>query len=655
MPLRRIALLIAALLIVGAWAAHYGQWPVFPRLAVPQPTKLLELLRAFAALAVLNLAAVGAARPLDRHLSSGSRLRGAVLRLAAGFALLGTALAVLGVAGFFRPPMVLGLVAVAAIVGLPSLRRGLAVIAARPLPRSSVALLAAVFALFALPVLHAFVPLYGWDALTYHLALPDWFLRTGRVGFDRASIYTSFPLLTEMLYAAALALRGPSIAKLVHLESGVLALLLVADLARAHAPRAWPLAALAIAADPTFLWEATVAYSDLPLLLFSTATLEALLATRDDPGPTPLLRVALFSGACAATRYPGLLLPVALGVAWTLSPWMSLRSRRALAVALITGVGAFLLPWLVRNTLATGNPLAIGAFHPLFLRQMFRFNHDIGMGHGPLALLLGPVNVSLRAEPNHYTHGFGYLVGPLHLVGAVAILLAPRSPLRRSLALAAALFFVGWFVSVQEARYLLPLGPVLAIGAAAALEDLLRESSPRAWAAPWAVALLSLALAWSVFSPSLGPVVRVALGPIAPSRVERLEPAARLGETLRQQLPPGARVLSLFESRAWYLRGFDQVFFHVNQGAPSWAELHDARVRGRLCAWLSDRGVTHVLINSTMYQRTPPTAVGPYQDADIMADMRATLRLLQQSATVAFREQGIVVYALDPARCIDAP
>jgi hypothetical protein len=653
MPLRRAALLIVAMVIVGAWGVRHGQWPVLPQPAIPRLEKLVELLRALAALAVVNLAAVGASTPVARYLSTGGRLRQSVLRVAAGFALLGTALAVVGVAGFFHPPVVLGVVVVAALAGLPSLRDALQGLSRQAPPRDTARLLAGVLALMALPALHAFVPRYGWDALTYHLALPEWFLRTGRVGLDRASVYTSFPLLTEMLYAAGLALHGPAIAKLLHLECGALALLLVADLARAHAPRAWPLAVLAVAADPTFLWETTVAYSDLSLLLFGTATLEALLAARADPGRSPLLRAALFTGACAATRYPGLLLPAALGAAWMLRPEIPLSRRRGLALALAAGVALLLLPWFARNALATGNPIAAGAFHPLFLRQMLRFNHDIGMGHGPLALLMAPVNVTLIALPNHYSGGFGYVVGPLHLVGALALAIAPASPVRRALGIAAALYLLGWFLSVQEARYLLPLGPVLALGAATAVDDLLRDATPRARLASWGVALVALALTWSVFSPSLGPVLRVALGSIAPSRVERLEPAERLGDALRQGLPRGARVLSLFESRAWHLRGIDTVFFHVNQGAPSWAELHDARVQGRLCAWLRGRGVTHVLVNTTMYQRTPPTAVDGYGDADIVADMRETLRLMRRAATVAFREEGMTVFALDRERCVD--
>lgn len=653
MPRRRAALLIVAVFIVGAWGVRHAHWPVLPRLALPELAKLVDIVRAMACLAILNLAAVGASAPLGRHLRSGGRLRGAALRVAAGFALLGSTLAVLGVAGFFQAPVVLVAVVAAALAGLPTLRRALGEHNLQPAPRATLGLLAGVAALLALPALHAFVPRYGWDALTYHLALPEWFLRAGRIGLDRASVYTSFPLLTEMLYAAGLALHGPALAKLVHLECGALTLLLLADLTRSHAPRAWPLAVVAVAADPTFLWETTVAYSDLSLLLFGTATLEALVAWRAAPGRSPLLRAALFTGACAATRYPGLLLPASLGVAWVLLSPRSLRERRDLALAMAAGVALLLAPWLVRNTLATGNPLAAGAFHPLFVRQMFRFNHDIGMGHGLLALLLGPINVTLLAPADRYAGGFGYLVGPLHLVGALALALAPRAPLRRGLGLAALVYFVGWFVTVQEARYLLPLGPVLAFGAATAVDDLLAGASPRARYAPWAVALAAFALTWSVFSPSLGPVLRVALGPVAPSRVERLEPAERLGEVLRRQLPRGARVLSLFESRTWHLRGVDSVFFHVNQGAPSWAELHDARVAGRLCAWMRGRGVTHVLINTAMYQRTPPVAVDGYQDADIIADMRETLRLMRRASTVAFREEGIAVYAIDPARCVD--
>jgi hypothetical protein len=337
-----------------------------------------------------------------------------------------------------------------------------------------------------------------------------------------------------------------------------------------------------------------------------------------------------------------------------LRPDLALSRRRDLALALGAGVTLLLLPWLARNALAVGDPLGAKGFHPLFLRQMLRFNHDIGMGRGPLAFLLGPINVSLRGAPGFYSGGFGYVVGPLHLAGLAALAVAPSSPLRRSLGVAVALGYVGWFVTVQEARYLLPLTPLLALGSATALEAFLGAAPPRARFVPWALSLSALVVAWCVFSPSLGPVVRVALGPIHPARVARLEAAERLGDALRAGLPPRSRVLSLFESRTWHLRGIDSVFFHVNQGAPTWAELHDARVAGRMCAWLLGRGVTHVLINGTQYQRSPPTAVDGYHDADIFDDMRATRALLQRAASVAFREEGIVVYAIDPPRCVDA-
>lgn len=643
--MRRGLLLAVMAVAVAVWCARYGVVPTLPALEAPRLAKLVGVLRALGALAVVLVAAVGASRPFAAVLRIDDPLGAAVVRVAAGLATLGTALGTLGVAGWFTPRAVLGTLAAAAVAGLPATVRALR---GASLDRPSKALLGVVALLFAMPALHAFVPRYGWDALTYHLALPEHFLRAGRIGTDRASIYTSFPLLAESLYAACLALHGPALAKLLHAACGALTLLLVGSVARPVAPRAWPFAIAAVAADPTFWWETTVVYNDLALTLFVVALFEAVTAVRRTGSTASLLRVALFSAACAGTRVPGLLFPAAFAASLVADRRVDAAMRLRATVAVVVGALVGLAPWLARNAAGFGDPFARGAFHPRFLAQMVAFNRDLGMGHGALAFVLAPVNVVLRAPPGYYTGGFGYVVGPLHLAGAAALAMVPSAARLRGVGPAALLCLAGWFVTVQEARYLLPIFPVLGVALAVALESVWSRRTAVVAGVVASAALLGVA---TRCSGDFSHVVPVALGSLDPASIALRDHPEQAGAMLRRMLPPGARLLPLFESRSWHLRGVDHVFFHVNEGSPVWAELHDARVDSRLCAWLRGRGVTHVLINQALYQRSPPRAVPGYADEDIVADMRAVGRLLARAGDVVLTVGSTTVWSIDAARC----
>lgn len=641
-------LLVSAL----AWAWRHGVTPTLPRVAVPEWPKIAALFRALASVALVDLAALGVTAPLAVTLPAAGRLRRATIRLALGLALLGTALGALGVAGMFSRAALLVTLAVCALPGLAVAWDLTRAWRASPLSRGGRALLLVTAAACALPALHALYPAYGWDALTYHLALPDAFVREGRIALDPRSVYTAFPLLAEALYGAGIALDGPAVAKLLHLQFGALATLLLADIARERAPRGWWLAPTAVALDPTFLWEATVVYNDLALALFAVALLDALAATRADNARGAAARAAIFAGACVATRYPGALVPVAFSAPFLLDGAVA-RERRVRLALTLAGGSALLAPWITRNLLGGGGPLGLGVLHPLFLAQMRAFNASIGWGRDLVSLVLAPFRLVFTDHPERYTGGYGYLLGPLHLAGALGLFLRPIPGVAPRMGVAVGVFFLGWFASVQESRYLLPLLPLLALSSACALDAALEHGARWRRGVTLAGVAVAACSVLSMASAGYRHVVPVALGRVRPERVARLDVAERVGDRLRAELPPGARVLPLFESRAWHLRGVSAPYFHVNQGAPLWAELHDARVRRGLCAWVARERFTHVLVNLPAYRASPPYAAPGYRDADIMADMRAALSLLRGSAELWFEDAGVQVWRLRAGACAE--
>jgi hypothetical protein len=655
----RVASLTACVLgLTAIYAArHLPGWPRPPRLSAPDSFKLFGAGRALGLLLVVQLAALGAARPLrGLYAAVPSWLLRAVLRLTLGLVVLGFAVFALGVARLLRPTLLWGLLSVCALVGL-----GQVAVSARLLfsrarsERRAIGLAALSIGLaFGLPLLCSFVPVYGWDGLTYHLALPERFLAAGRIFVAPESIYTSLPLLMEMLYTLALAIGTPALAKLLNLEMGVLLVLALVPLARRFAPHAWPLAIVVMLADPLFLWELTVAYNDLAIGLFALLAAEALLDWRASLLPASLGRAAFFCGACAAAKYQGAFVAVALCGALLLDVALPLRRRLTACVALSLGALALLSPWLVRNLLATGDLFARGFYDPIFLRQMLAFNRSVGMGRSLGLLLVAPWNVtmhSLGAEVT-YVHAFGYAIGPLPLMCVAGALWLPpvrRRPEVRLLLRSVGVLFLIWFFTIQEARYLLPTFALLGV-IGAVVGEWLYERAPR-WAMTLgATAVLPmLALAHLAFWNANPHAYRIALGDVPEGR--GAAPAELAAERLRTTLPTGGRLLVLFEPRGFYLRGLDYVPFIQNEGSPILLAMHSAFAKHATCAWLRSESVTHVLVNWPQLEAAPVISVEGYTHADFERDMLGLRAFLTASATRDFEVGGVAVYALNPETC----
>ncbi len=96
-------------------------------------------------------------------------------------------------------------------------------------------------------LLTALAPVTDGDALCYHLQVPKVFLERGAVAFEPDLHETVYPLVTEMLYAVALAFRGPVACRLVQWALGLAFAANVTALARPSlGARAWWAGAIAL-------------------------------------------------------------------------------------------------------------------------------------------------------------------------------------------------------------------------------------------------------------------------------------------------------------------------------------------------------------------------------------------------------------------------
>jgi hypothetical protein len=167
--------------------------------------------------------------------------------------------------------------------------------------------------------------------------------------------------------------------------------------------------------------------------------------------------------AAAAQAAPAL---TALEGARRLTPRLALAfGLPALAVA---------LPWYVKNAVLTGNPFyphVFGGLNSSASSELTYTMQTFGHGHGVLDFVLLPARLLADAKP----FDGGQYLSPLFLIFApVALFLRGRAAVRIAWA-GVLLYVIVWFVTTQQARFLVPLMPALAVLGALGILALARE------------------------------------------------------------------------------------------------------------------------------------------------------------------------------------
>jgi Dolichyl-phosphate-mannose-protein mannosyltransferase len=361
-------------------------------------------------------------------------------------------------AGVARPPAFLARAAIG-LLPLVVLRPRLKI----PAPAGLAAILLAGYGAFYL--IHSLAPEIQPDGMSYHLGLVAEYARLGAFP-HRVAFFEMLPQGMEMLFLFAFSLGKHSAAKLVDFGFLLATVPLMLELGRRlRLPdRVSSAAAVLYFCAPLVGITGTSTYTDATLVFFTLSALLALLLWKQDRDDRCLLAAGLLAGFCYAIKMSGLLVPL-LAVGFVLC---SRRARPAMALIPIA-------PWLIRNTLAAGNPVApLGdSFfpNPYFHAPMERSLQSEWRNYG---------GFSLRSAPRELTVG-GRLqgnFGPIFLLLPIG-LLALRKAEGRWIWLAAALLSLPW-LSNAGARFLMPALPFFALAMAMSLYSL---APPMLWVA----------------------------------------------------------------------------------------------------------------------------------------------------------------------------
>jgi hypothetical protein len=415
----------------------------------------------------------------------------------------------LGALGLYKPWAASALLAVLWLAGfsellpaLESLAPDQSLLRERPLAAAAVAL-PLLFALWM-----CLVPPHQYDSLVYHLALPQAYIREGRLFAPPGIVYAHFPQNGEMLFTLALLLGSDLLAQMYMWLSTVLSIWWVFSLGRREAPMsAILLAGLFISTHAAVLLMSSTTYVEPLVMLWVTAaalTFERWRQLSPDGGRPRgwLILSAIFTGLALGTKYYAGIGAAAFGLRLLWAWGKDRRRERAGDLVLFTAiVTALFAPWLIKNWICVKNPV---------FPFLYKYFENAGTGWN--------TNAELAAGYFSVLTEYGHIGGFFHSLISLPILLL-RNPLRfgggmdvlgdlgwdvilwllplgawaasknktlRGLLLFCFLWGAAWFSSGVVLRFLTVLVPVLALLGACGLVKLWDELPP--WGR-WAVGI----------------------------------------------------------------------------------------------------------------------------------------------------------------------
>jgi hypothetical protein len=369
-------------------------------------------------LAVLLLAAAGMGT-----LVAGSRWTLA-LRAALGLAVGAQVLFLLGLIGQLRVVVVVILIVVA--IGGGAMR-------GRLMPRAYAPIFIIFVGVFAL----ALRPPLAFDETLYHLPFVRAIAESGQLRFLPDLRFPVFPQLHELLCVPVYLLAGDTATHLVSLAEVLITAALLLEWGGA-------LAAALFLGAPIVLQLATITHVDAALTLFVAAGFYALDRARADRGWTFALS-GLFLGTACSVKYLGGYFAVA---ALVLALLIDRRGALKFAVA---GLGAALPTtlWLVATT---GNPL-----FPFLGSSPWRI---------PMSSFTIPWRVLWDVTFARGRVNFQPPFTPFLIPAIVLLIIAARRDVRsRAIAAVCGAYLIAFAFLPQDSRYLVPLLPLIAVGA----------------------------------------------------------------------------------------------------------------------------------------------------------------------------------------------
>ncbi len=345
----------------------------------------------------------------------------------------------------------------------------------------------AIFLIIIVEIILGLTPPIARDALIHHLAIPKLWLINGGFYDIKWAEFSYYPMTVDLLYLIPLYFHNDIIPNFIHMSFGIGTAWLIYNYLNNRLGRiAGLLGALIFLSTPMVIRLSTMAYVDLGLAFFTTASILAFIRYRDGEFKEFkwLFLSSLAMGMALGTKYNALIawFFLSLTIVYVYSKDTGLQWKAIRCGIIFFLISLFVFsPWLIKNIILTGNPL-----YPLF-NGLFNINsipapdgaysvvsgdsysgifqiREIMYGESFWETLLLPIRFFFQGQDDSFRY-FDGVLNPILIILPPFVFMNKSFYRDKLFFMSFAVFFIlmAFFLDQIRIRYILPAVPILSI------------------------------------------------------------------------------------------------------------------------------------------------------------------------------------------------
>ncbi len=324
--------------------------------------------------------------------------------------------------------------------------------------------------------LAANAPELFFDALVYHLGVPEqWIVRGGIQPLPNV-FFSNLVMSMEMLYTGALMLGDEKLCRLLNVSMAVMTSLTVFAIGRRWFDRRTGFWASGIfLTTPLIIFNASISGADIASGFYATVAVMVALnqtLTDEDQISSPWL-VGILTGAALSCKYTSAFVLLPTWLIYFVAKRMQqspIRNEIYTAIKMISGTMLVLAPWLIKNLIITGNPVYPFLYHFLPTRALDigKINELMAIGWKEFGLHSWIQIIRLPWDLTFYTPTMGTYIGTVLLFLLpgylfLGIFIKQRNIITKSLFIIVTLTLLLWVSQTRLVRFAISGIPLLVI------------------------------------------------------------------------------------------------------------------------------------------------------------------------------------------------